>query len=315
MIALVFPGQGSQKVGMAKALVETFPWAADMARQADEILGRPISTICFQGPEEALKQTTNTQPALFLTSSLLAEAWKRSKQSFQAVAGHSLGEYGALYAADVASFKDLLSLVQVRAQAMERACPTGEGAMAAILMLDRKKIEEICRQVANLGPCVLANLNCPGQAVISGSAPAVAKAMELCKAAGAKRAIALEVSGPFHSPLMQPAREKLADAIRSVHFRNANVPVYTNVDATATTSGEDLKRKLLEQLTGTVRWEESIQAMFHAGFRRFIEAGPGKVLGGLIKKISPEAEAQQFDDPSSLASLLSPPQNSVAPNT
>lgn len=306
MNALVFPGQGSQKVGMARVMVETHAWAAEMARRADEILGHSISSLCFTGPEDALKKTVNTQPALFLTEAILTEALKKQNYSYQAVAGHSLGEYSALYAAGVASFDDLLRVVQIRAQAMESACPAGVGAMAAILMLDRRKIAAICHEVSQTGVCVMANLNAPGQVVISGDAAAVAKAGELAKAQGAKRVIALEVSGPFHSPLMETARAQLEQAIRDLPFHQARVPVYTNVDAAPTTEASLLKQKLLEQLTGTVRWEDTIQAMFTAGFRRFIEVGPGKVLCGLIKKIAPEAETAQFEDPATLSALLAP---------
>ncbi|HNV69901.1 MAG TPA: ACP S-malonyltransferase [Candidatus Ozemobacteraceae bacterium] len=306
MNALVFPGQGSQKIGMARVMVETHPWAAAMARRADEILGHSISSVCFTGPEESLKKTINTQPALFLTEAILTEALRRQQIPFQAVAGHSLGEYSALYAAGVADFEDLLRLVQTRARAMETACPTGEGAMAAILMLDRQKIAAICQEVAPIGVCVMANLNAPGQVVISGAAAAVTKAGELAKAQGAKRVVMLEVSGPFHSPLMTKARTELEQAIRDITFRTATVPVYTNVDAAPTTDANQIKNKLLEQLTGTVRWEDAIQAMFAAGFRRFIEVGPGKVLCGLIKKIAPEAETAQFEDPTTLAAIQTP---------
>ncbi|GAB4281817.1 MAG: ACP S-malonyltransferase [Candidatus Rifleibacteriota bacterium] len=304
MKALIFPGQGSQKVGMAKAMVNRFPWAAEIATKTDEILGRPLSKICFEGPEEELKKTINTQPAIFFTSALLSEWIKRNGVEFSATAGHSLGEYNAVYAAGVASYEDLLQLVNIRAQAMERACPAGTGAMAAIMMLSRERVMSICEEASNLGVCVIANCNCPGQVVISGAREAVEKAGELAKAAGAKRVISLAVSGPFHSPLMQKAREELADAIGSIRFSSAAVPVYGNYDASPSTDPEEIKEKLLNQLTGSVLWEDCVNRMIADNVDQFVEIGPDKVLAGLNKKINPAVPTLFASDPESLELLL-----------
>ncbi len=301
--ALVFPGQGSQAIGMGKAFHDGHDWARAMFATAHEVLGRPLAEICFAGPEETLRQTTNTQPALFVVEAITFEAVRRANVTWSAVAGHSLGEYSALYAAGVAEFADLLRLVQLRAQAMETACPAGTGAMAAVLMLDRATVEGICREVAPLGVCVAANCNCPGQIVISGTAAAVEQAGKLAKERKARRVMPLSVSGPFHSPLMAPAAKQLEEALQRITFRDAQVPVYTNVDAAPTRSGTELKQKLVAQLTGTVRWEETLQRMHTDGFRRFIEVGPGAVLAGLIKKTLAAAETVHGETPADIAAL------------
>lgn len=304
MKALIFPGQGSQKVGMAKAMVEKFAWAAEMAASADSILGRPISRICFEGPEEELKKTSNTQPAIFLCSAILTEWLRKNGCHFDASAGHSLGEYNALYAAGVAAFEDLLRLVDLRAGAMERACPAGTGAMSAIMMLGREELEAVCREASSEGICVIANYNCPGQLVISGLAAAVKKAGELALAKGARKVVALEVSGPFHSPLMEKAAMELAEALEGVSFMDARIPVYTNVDASPTKSARELKNKLLLQITGSVYYEDTIQKMVADGFNEFVEVGPGKILAALNKKIDPAAVTSFASDPATLEQLL-----------
>jgi [acyl-carrier-protein] S-malonyltransferase len=304
MKALIFPGQGSQKVGMAKAMVEKFTWAAEMAHRADELLGRQLSGICFEGPEDELKKTVNTQPAIFMTSAILAEWVRRNGIGFDAVAGHSLGEYNALYAAGVASFEDLLCLVDIRARAMEKACPAGIGAMSAVMMLGRAELEEVCREASSEGVCVIANYNCPGQLVISGVAAAVKKAGELALVRGARKVVALEVSGPFHSPLMQKAREELAAALENISFSDARVPVFCNVDGRPTVSGTELKNKLLNQITGSVMYEDSVGNMVNSGVGEFIEVGPGKVLAALNKKIAPTVNTVFACDPDSLEQLL-----------
>ncbi len=306
MNVLVFPGQGSQKVGMAKAMVEVWPWAAELAARTDRILGRPLSTVCFEGPETALKETTNTQPAIFFTAALLVEALRRQNFPFGAAAGHSLGEYAALYAAGAASYDDLLRLVDERARAMETACPSGTGAMSAVMMLSREALEAVCQEAAGLGVCVVANENCPGQLVISGAKAAVARAGELASQKGAKRVIALEVSGPFHSPLMSAARDRLAAVLETIPFADARVPVYTNVDGQPTTAAAELKRKLLDQLTGSVRWETSVRRMWDDGFRTFVELGAAKVVGPLVKKTVAEATIAYAGDPVTLQALLAP---------
>ncbi|MFZ2958538.1 MAG: ACP S-malonyltransferase [Candidatus Ozemobacteraceae bacterium] len=306
MNALVFPGQGSQKVGTCKTLVQRCSWAAEMATRADQILERSLTSILFEGPEAALRETVNTQPALFLAESLLAEWVIRRKIPFSATAGHSLGEYAALYAAGAASFEDLLRLVQLRARAMETAAPTGSGAMSAVMMLGREVLAQVCREAsdAGLGVCVAANFNAPGQIVISGTSAAVAKAGELSKAKGARRVIPLEVSGPFHSPLMEPAREKLAEALSQAAFRDTTIAIYQNSDAAPSRKADDFKRKLLEQLTSAVRWEDQIKFMEKDGIRSFIELGSGKVLSGLIKKSATDARVFQAEDPTSLEQLV-----------
>ncbi|NCB38959.1 MAG: [acyl-carrier-protein] S-malonyltransferase [Erysipelotrichia bacterium] len=304
MKALIFPGQGAQKVGMAQAMVNRYSWAAEMAAKADAILGRSLSQICFNGPEEELKKTVNTQPAIFLTSAIITEWLNRNGYCFKATAGHSLGEYNALFAAGVASFEDLFRLVDIRARAMEKACPAGTGAMSAIMMLGRAEIEEACREASAAGVCVVANYNCPGQIVISGAAAAVKRAGELALARGARKIVSLEVSGPFHSPLMQRAREELAVALDNVCFSDAKMPVFCNIDAQPTTSVAELKDKLLEQITGSVRYEDIVNNMIKAGVTEFVEAGPGKVLSGLNKKIAPAVSILFASDPDTLEQLL-----------
>lgn len=304
MKALIFPGQGSQKAGMARAMVEKFAWAAEMFEKADALLGRRLSDLCFNGPEDELKKTVNTQPAIFVTSAVLTEWLRRNGLPFGAVAGHSLGEYNALYAAGVASFEDLLRLVDVRARAMEAACPTGTGAMSAVMMLGREELEQVCREASSEGICQIANYNCPGQLVISGLAAAVKKAGETALARGARKVVPLEVSGPFHSPLMQKARDQVALALADIDFNDAKIPVFCNVDARPTTSAAELKNKLLEQVTGSVRYEDSIGNMLAFGVGEFIEVGPGKVLSGLNKKIAPSVNTLFASDPQSLEQLL-----------
>jgi [acyl-carrier-protein] S-malonyltransferase len=304
MKALIFPGQGSQKTGMGLAICESFSWASEMMHKADEILGRNISSICFNGPDEELKKTVNTQPAIFVVSAILTEWLKRNGFAFSAVAGHSLGEYNALYAASVASFEDLLKLVDLRAKAMEKACPAGTGAMSAIMMLARDVLEQVCLEASEIGVCQIANYNCPGQLVISGEANAVKKAGELALGKGARKVVPLDVSGPFHSPLMIKAKESLAAALETVTFKNASVPVYTNVDGKPTTDSLNLKTKLLNQITGSVLYEDSVNNMLANGITEFIEVGPSKVLAGLNKKISVNANTTFASDPQSLEILL-----------
>ncbi len=304
MKALIFPGQGSQKVGMAKAMIEKYSWAAEMAARADSLLGRGLSDICFNGPEEELKKTVNTQPAIFLASAILTDWLKKNGWVFAAAAGHSLGEYNALYAAGVASFDDLIKLVDVRARAMEVACPAGTGAMSAVMMLGREELEQACLEASSEGVCQIANYNCPGQLVISGLAAAVKKAGELALAKGARKVVPLEVSGPFHSPLMQKAREQVAAALENISFNDAIVPVFCNVDARPTTAAAELKSKLLDQITGSVLYEDTVNNMLAFGVTEFVEVGPGKVLAGLNKKIASAVNTLFASDPVTLEQLL-----------
>lgn len=288
--AYIFPGQGSQFSGMGKNLYETNALAKELFEQANEILGFRISDIMFGGTDEALKQTKVTQPAVFLHSVIAFNTIAGAKPDM--VAGHSLGEFSALVANHVLSFEDALKLVSIRAQAMQKACEINPSTMAAVLALADEKAEEICAAVTkefnNEQVVVAANYNCPGQLVISGSAEAVDIACVRMKEAGARRALLLPVGGAFHSPLMQPAKEELTAAINAVKFNDASCPVYQNVVAMAVTDPSAIKNNLVAQLTGAVRWAQCVQAMIADGATHFTEVGPGKVLQGLVNKISKE---------------------------
>ncbi|HEX5152629.1 MAG TPA: ACP S-malonyltransferase [Parafilimonas sp.] len=288
--AYIFPGQGSQFSGMGKNLYETNPLAKELFEQANDILGFRISDIMFGGTGDELKQTKVTQPAVFLHSVIAFKTLSDAKPDM--VAGHSLGEFSALVANKVLSFEDALKLVSIRAQAMQKACEINPSTMAAVLALADEKVEEICAAVTNESGdgqvVVAANYNCPGQLVISGSTEAVDIACTRLKEAGAKRALLLPVGGAFHSPLMEPAKEELSAAIQSANFNEASCPVYQNVAAKAVTDPSEIKNNLIAQLTGAVRWTQSVQAMIADGATRFTEIGPGKVLQGLVNKISKE---------------------------
>ena len=286
--AYIFPGQGSQFSGMGKNLYDSNTASKEMFEQANEILGFRISDIMFSGSDEDLKQTNVTQPAVFLHSVI---AFKTLPDAAPAmVAGHSLGEFSALVANNVLSFENALMLVSIRAQAMQRACQVTPSTMAAVLNLPDDKVEEICAEVmSETGEVVVAaNYNCPGQLVISGSVKGIEIACERMKAAGAKRALILPVGGAFHSPLMLPAKEELAAAIEATHFNEPSCPVYQNVVAKAVTDSAAIKQNLIDQLTGAVRWAQSVEAMIADGATHFTEAGPGKVLQGLVLKINKE---------------------------
>ena len=282
MKVYMFPGQGSQFPGMAKELYDTNPTAREMFDRANEILGFDITDIMFNGTAEDLKQTKVTQPAVFLHSVILAKCSPDFKPDM--VAGHSLGEFSALTAAGALDFEDGLRLVSIRAHAMQKACEANPGTMAAILALPTETVESLCAEVN--GVVVPANYNCEGQIVISGSVDAVTEASEKMKAAGAKRALILPVGGAFHSPLMQPAAEELAAGIESVEFKTPVCPVYQNVTALPTTDPAEIKKNLLAQLTAPVRWTQSVVNMVADGATSFTEAGPGKVLQGLVSKIA-----------------------------
>ena len=286
MKAFVFPGQGAQFVGMGKDLYENNPVAKEMFDKANEILGFNITDLMFNGTDEDLRQTKVTQPAIFLHSVILA---KRMGDDFNPdmVAGHSLGEFSALVAAGALSFEDGLRLVSARAQAMQKACEKTPSTMAAVLALPDARVEELCASVTE-GVVVPANYNCPGQIVISGSIEGVDAACAKMLEAGAKRALKLKVGGAFHSPLMEPARAELADAIAHTYFHAPKCPVYQNVNAEPQTDPETIKKNLIAQLTAPVRWTQTIQNMIAAGADTFVEVGPGAVLQGLVKKISSE---------------------------
>jgi [acyl-carrier-protein] S-malonyltransferase len=289
--AYVFPGQGSQFPGMGKEMYESNPLAKELFEKANQILGFRITDTMFGGTEDELKQTKITQPAIFLHSVILALT-KGDEFAPDMVAGHSLGEFSALVANKTLGFEDALKLVYKRAMAMQKACEMNPSTMAAILNLDDKVVEDICAEITATGSIVVAaNYNCPGQLVISGSIDGITIACERMKAAGAKRALVLPVGGAFHSPLMEPARVELEAAINSTNFQQPICPVYQNVNAKAVTDPAEIRKNLVAQLTAPVRWTQSVQQMVADGATQFIEVGPGKVLQGLIKKISSVSEA------------------------
>lgn len=285
--AYVFPGQGAQFVGMGKDLYENYPIAKEYFEKANAILGFSIADIMFAGSEEDLKQTKVTQPAIFLHSVIMREVLGENFKPDMAV-GHSLGEFSALVSCGVLSFEDGLKLVAKRASAMQKACEIKQGTMAAVLGLEDAIVEEICTKTS--GIVTPANYNCPGQLVISGEVQAVNDACETLKQSGAKRALLLPVGGAFHSELMMPAREELAQAIEQVQFLKPICPIYQNVTTTAVTDPNQIKKNIIEQLTAPVKWTQSVENMVKDGATIFVEVGPGKVLQGLVKKIHKDAE-------------------------
>lgn len=286
MKAYIFPGQGAQFSGMGKSLYESSEKAKALFEEADEIMGFSLSKIMFEGSAEELKQTKVTQPAVFLHS--VVAALTQDDFAPEMTAGHSLGEFSALVANGALTFADGLKLVSQRAMAMQEACEQNPSTMAAILGLDDKEVEDVCASIAD-EVVVAANYNCPGQLVISGSNKGIEIACEKMKEAGAKRALPLPVGGAFHSPLMEPAREKLAAAIENTTFHQPKCPVYQNVNAKPSTDVEEIKKNLIAQLTAPVCWTQSVEQMMADGATEFIECGPGKVLQGLVKKINREA--------------------------
>jgi [acyl-carrier-protein] S-malonyltransferase len=304
-IAFVFPGQGSQIVGMGQQLAELYPEVMQYFKKADERLSAELSKLIFEGPQEELTKTVNTQPALLTTSLAILERFQKAAIKPDFVAGHSLGEYTALVAAGALTFEDGVYAVRKRGEFMEGAVPNGEGSMAAILGLDREPLSKVTAEVSDSGfPVSLANLNCPGQIVISGSRKGVELASAKAKEAGAKRAIPLEVSGPFHSSLMKPAASELRQVLDGLDMKDARIPVIANVSANPMTTAEEIKENLIEQLYSPVLWEDSVVKMIDSGVDTFIEIGPGKVLSGLIKKINRSVKTYSISDEESCQSVI-----------
>ena len=292
MKAYVFPGQGSQFSGMGKDLYDRYKVAKTLFKSANEILGFDITKILFEGSREDLQQTRVTQPAIYIHSVIMSKVLG-DKFRPDALAGHSLGEYSALTAAGTISFDSGLKLVSQRAEAMQKACDREDGTMAAILGLEDEKVVEICDQIEGL--VVAANFNCPGQLVISGGTDAIASACEIMKSSGARRALVLPVGGAFHSPLMEPARIELANAIENTDFASPICPVFQNVVANAVTDPMAIQKNLVDQLTAPVRWTQSVEKMVAMGVSHFIEVGPGKVLQGLVRKINPQTKVSSAE--------------------
>lgn len=289
--AFVFPGQGSQTIGMGKDLAEVY------LDKANQILGFDLKKLCFEGPEDELKKTEITQPAILTVSVAAYEALKsKGLPSPAAVAGHSLGEYSALVAAGAIAFEDAVKIVNLRGKFMQEAVPLGEGSMAAILGLTKEQVDDCCAKAADLGVVSAANLNSPGQIVISGKKEAVEKASALCKEAGAKRTIPLQVSAPFHCVLMQPAADKLKAELDKIEIKDAQIPVVANVTADYVTNGAEIKDLLYKQVTNPVRWEDSVNKMIADGIKSFVEVGSGKVLAGLIKKCDRSVEVKSSQE-------------------
>jgi [acyl-carrier-protein] S-malonyltransferase len=304
-IAFLFPGQGSQIVGMGKNLAEQHPEIQEFFTKADERLESPLSKIIFEGPQEELTLTVNAQPALLTTSIAILEFFRKSEIKPDFVAGHSLGEYTALVASGALTFEEGVYAVRKRGEFMESAVPNGEGTMSAVLGLDRVILSQVTDEITESGfPVQLANLNCPGQIVISGSRKGVELAGEKAKQAGAKRVIPLEVSGPFHSSLLKPAAAQLKVVLDEIEMKNAQIPVIANVTAEPMSDALVIKEKLIEQLYSPVLWEDSVQKMIDLGVDTFIEIGPGKVLSGLVKKVNRAAKTFSVSDEESANAVI-----------
>ena len=303
-VAFLFPGQGSQSVGMGKLMAEVFSQARDVFREADEALGYSLSQICFEGPEEKLRLTELTQPAI-LTTSIACERVLRFKGLTPAwVAGHSLGEYSALVSAASLRLADAVRVVSRRGRFMQEAVPVGEGGMAALLGLPSDAVEALCREESRGEILSAANFNAPDQTVIAGASSAVNRAVQAAPARGARRAVSLPVSAPFHCELMAPAQERLKAELDATPFQDLHCPLVSNVDALPLTSGAKARENLVRQITAPVRWEACVRELHRLGTRRFIEVGPGRVLSGLMRRILPEVKFYNVEDPASLEKTL-----------
>jgi [acyl-carrier-protein] S-malonyltransferase len=298
--AFIFPGQGAQQVGMGKAIAEKVPAAAQVFQEADRALGMNLARLCFEGPDEELRLTANTQPAILTTSIAILRALQAAGVTADFVAGHSLGEYSALVAAECLDFEDALRVVRRRGQLMQEAVPADVGAMAALTGCDIELVNSVCHEAESLGVCAPANMNSPNQTVIAGDKRAVERAVELAKERGARRTVMLAVSAPFHCELMKPAAEQLAPVLADISFRDLKIPLVTNVDASIITSGVQARDSLIRQVASAVRWSESVKRLIDEGVTRFIEVGPGKVLSGLIRQIDRGCQALSVADPDSL---------------
>ena len=303
-VAFVFPGQASQYPGMGKELAEKYPAARAVFDEADNALGFSISKICFAGTEDDLKLTTNTQPAILTCSVAVQRVLEEKGLKPDFVAGHSLGEYSALVAAGALKFADAVQLVRKRGTYMQESVPAGVGAMAAIMGLSPAVVMDVCKRAAQGEICSAANLNSPDQTVISGHAGAVKRAVELASQAGAKRAVILAVSAPFHSALMVPAQQKLEADLRNVPFSRPQVPLVTNVDADTIETGDEAREALIRQVTMPVRWEESVRLLIDEGVNTFVEVGPGRVLTGLLRQIERSVAAVNVEDEKSLVTAM-----------
>ncbi|BFU95470.1 MAG: malonyl-CoA-[acyl-carrier-protein] transacylase [Nitrospira sp.] len=303
-IGLIFPGQGSQSVGMGKALYEAYPTLKQVYEEASSVLGYDVAALCFDGPAERLNLTEHTQPALLVSSIAALQALEPAAIKPVAVAGHSLGEYSALVAAGGLSFRDAVGTVQKRGQYMSEAVAPGTGSVAALLGLSADAVKDVCREAASVGVVQAANFNSPGQVVIAGARAAVERAIEIAKAKGCKKAIPLPVSVPVHTPLMQPAADRLARDLAAVSWSDLRVPLITNAEVKALKRAAEIAPSLVRQLPSSVLWEDSVRAMAAMGVTTFVEVGPGTVLTGLVKRIVPDVVTMNVNDPKSLEAAV-----------